>query len=265
MESLVTIAGQDRSQRVPLFSIWLHSHDYRRRWRDGSAQCRPGGDASAGLERPLVSFRPNAGFWSDEVCLDCLSYRIGPTADGGTSMISYRRIAGLVVCILTILAVGSTVQAQVTTSAGGLSCQRTTSSDPGELSGAGASNYSSTVTSHVECPINIGPSAGWGQSVSQVVLRYYDASSTNYFSCYVGAYAWDGSFANSAFKYTCSVAGGCPDATTSYTGSNYLLWNSTDLGSVLTTHFPDWNYRVGCYLPKATSGGSHVIAYYSQS
>lgn len=162
-----------------------------------------------------------------------------------------------------VAAISPLVNATTFVSAGANSCQPQTT-DAINHTVSGVSNPSTSAASVFVCPLNYGTQTA-SQTLSAVVIRYVDNSSTDTFSCVVYETTYGGSVYTSSSKYTCSTAGGCTDSTTSFTGSNYLQWNYSELGSTLGVQFLDGNYGVLCAVPKIPSGGveSRLVSYYS--
>lgn len=147
-------------------------------------------------------------------------------------------------------------------SAGGSSCQPQQTDAIYHTTG-GASNPSTSATSTFMCPLNFGTQVNQ-QTLSAVVVRYVDNSSSSAFNCFVYEATYDGTVYLSTARYTCATAGGCTSSTTSYTGGGYLQWNNSDLGATLGVQFLDGNYGVTCSVPPTPSGTnySRVVSYY---
>ena len=166
-----------------------------------------------------------------------------------------------VLCLVPLL--GAAANATTYMSSGGAAaCSGTYSTDHFFNWTNGIANFE-TVVDSVICPIALGSIASTGQSVDNIVMRYLDGSSTNYFWCYPFQTYWDGSTYSGTGKYTCSGGGGCPDYTTSYTGNGYLQWNGSSLPSQLNTVYIDSNFGIICYLPPYQTSYSSVRSYFA--
>jgi hypothetical protein len=112
----------------------------------------------------------------------------------------------------------------------------------------------------VTCPMNVGTVASANTvGFASVVLYYNDQSTTGAFSCTLSAHYPNGSSNTSAPKYTCSTAGGCADSTTSFSGTGYLQWTSTDLGA--SAFYVDSSSVIKCTI---VQNGGIILSYYSQ-
>src|SRR5262245_62068006 len=119
---------------------------------------------------------------------------------------------------------------------------------------AGAANASSS-QADLTCPISLGNSTSTCMPVSSVTVRYSDKNPALSFACKIYQFGFDGLLLYyGPPRYTCSVNGGCPDATSQFVGNGYLSLVPT--GSA-TNNCMDQDYGVLCFLPpKATSASS---------
>ncbi len=94
-------------------------------------------------------------------------------------------------------------------------------------------NGSSTSAIDAACPITIGYSPNYSNSLSFFQIQFDDENSSitgGTIGCTVAQKYFSGAFAQSVAKYSCSTSGGCTSfPTTSYTGVNTLYWSTTDL------------------------------------
>lgn len=146
-------------------------------------------------------------------------------------------------------------------SGAGTACQAQTTDAVHHLAN-GAANPSTSTTSVLLCPLALGTQTSYPLSHSETYVRYADFSSTDNFWCRAYQGYWDGSLYTSSIKYTCSTAGGCADPTTSYTGSGYINWNTTEMGSGVYNQAVDGNYGFICGVPKNSGGGASFISTY---
>jgi hypothetical protein len=147
--------------------------------------------------------------------------------------------------------------------AAGASCHAAAASEPIVNGGDGAANPSSSGASVINCPLDPGNTTG-SPTVGSAIVEYADYHNSWAMACKVyERLGWTGSLYATDWRYTCSVAGGCDDETSEYTGINYLSWSTSELG-VMGTEYRDGNYGFSCYLPP-TSGGaeSAVITYFT--
>jgi hypothetical protein len=169
----------------------------------------------------------------------------------------------LCLCAALVLAT-STARAAIV-SAPGNSCQAGFNTGSVFHDDVGAENDNTGGTMSFMCPLAWGTTSSGTNSVSIGQLAYVDHSSSYNFSCYVTRTSQWGSQYWSVGKYTCSVAGGCADPTSSYTGVNYLIWFSNELGSNITTNYYSDGISFRCDVPRATShtnsGRSGVLSY----
>jgi hypothetical protein len=116
----------------------------------------------------------------------------------------------------------------------------------------GAGNMSTTAGMSMFCPLSHDQNYF---SIWRMELAYSDNSSTSPMNCYAYAVTWFGGEFWAGNKYTCSVIGGCPDATSSYTGHGYLRWDAPwgdqSLGGFATAGF-------ACNLPPRASYASWI-------
>jgi hypothetical protein len=119
----------------------------------------------------------------------------------------------------------------------------------------GIGNYSSSQSARVFCA-----APRYFYDITSINIEYTDANASQNFSCYGFAQnMWSGSTVWSNTRYTCSQYGGCPDATTSYTGYN-----------MMTVTFPGPQYNlsgISCTLPPTAPYASWVanVEYLSNS
>jgi hypothetical protein len=158
--------------------------------------------------------------------------------------------------ILSVMVVSRVAHAQYIMEAGN-SCQAGFGNTIIDQDDYGVGNQDTTSAHSVLCPINVGSSSFYYATLSNVLLFYTDVTTTQPFWCYtyqneINSGEWWGST-----LFTCST-GGCPDSTTSFTGSNSLEWNGTtgfefpQGGSTWTIYWLD-NAGYRCNLPPATS------------
>jgi hypothetical protein len=127
----------------------------------------------------------------------------------------------------------------------------------------GAANPSTTRNAVYLCPLPLGTQNSSSVTHSTLIVTYKDLSTVDAFWCEVHNGYNDGSVYWSVAKYTCGTAGGCSTTSdTSYTGGNYLAWNSTDLGSNATQYL-NGNYGIDCGVPKNTGNLSWIDSYYA--
>lgn len=129
----------------------------------------------------------------------------------------------------------------------------------------GVANGSQVSSASFMCPINLGTiSDYYYMNTSEFNLNYTDHSSTNNFSCYITHNDQYGNQNWSASLYTCSTAGGCADATQSFTGNNALQWTGSERGYIYSIATYN-NASIRCDVPAATngnnSGRSFIISY----
>jgi hypothetical protein len=152
--------------------------------------------------------------------------------------------------------------------AGGNSCQPGTHQDVTySVYGGNGLTASANFDVIAICPLALGETAAYPQSISDVYVYYKDNNSHELtFYCFASQTLDDGSIYYSGNKYTCSTAGGCSTAANyAYTGVNYLSWTSTELGSNLSNLYVDGNYFVYCNIPAVDGGAySSIISYLAQ-
>lgn len=163
------------------------------------------------------------------------------------------------IVLLGVLAWSSAANAFTYMSASGNSCQPQ-STDPVGYGEPGAANTSGSTSAIMFCPLFTASQTA-ARTLSAVVLKFKDGSSTTNFSCTVfQTFPW-GSVYESSPKYTCTTAGGCPDPTQSYTGFNYVQWTYSELGANIGVENLDTNFGFFCSVPPGNT--SWIISYYS--
>jgi hypothetical protein len=164
--------------------------------------------------------------------------------------------------MIALLATGR-AQATTYTSASGSACQGQFNSTAVKHDIDGTFGNSSGSTG-LACPISLGTVTA-AASVAAINVGYYDGNASSTFSCDVEQETYGGNTYVSTLLYTCGVAGGCPDSTTTYTGFGYLSFTGTDLPSHQLTHSVDDNYVVICTLPGTGASNSWITTYYTNS
>jgi hypothetical protein len=181
------------------------------------------------------------------------------------------KVRGLLV-LFTMLALSPRLAfATSYTAAPGQSCQPAFGGTTVDFDDFGTGNQSTTATNSYICPIVLGTLSGTDHAgVTNMYLYYEDESSTNTFSCYPFYTTYGGSQYWGATHFTCSTIGGCADSTSSFTGDNYISWNSTQVPSYVHTYGYYWGDNLGfrCDVPPATSTNmwtrSWILGYSTQ-
>lgn len=127
----------------------------------------------------------------------------------------------------------------------------------------GSGNFSSASALRLFCPVSrsetyddsFGPWFVQGGS-----LLYSDSSTTQPFSCYIFAVENTGAEYWGATLYTCSQWGGCPDSTSSYTGTSTLSWSNP-----FPYAFNGAEVGYSCNVPPSATYASWVTSYQTYS
>lgn len=182
-------------------------------------------------------------------------------------MIRKRRVSLLVPAVIGLMCLAnSTISHAISSwnSASGGSCQPAAASEPITNGGEGAGNPSTSGASYINCPLNAGNVTTSAPTVTAALVEYADNHNSWNMACLVYERLPNtGSIYSTGWRYTCSVAGGCNDQTSNWTGINYIQWNTNELGP-MATEYRDGNYGFTCYLPPKQFGAeSAVISYFT--
>jgi hypothetical protein len=123
----------------------------------------------------------------------------------------------------------------------------------------GSGNFSNSSSLRLFCPVSrsetydnaFGP---W--SVLYASVLYGDNNTAQPFSCYIFAVENTGGEYWGATKYTCSQWGGCPDSTSSFTGTGTLSWSNP-----FPNAFNGAEVGFSCTVPPSASYASWVTSY----
>lgn len=176
--------------------------------------------------------------------------------------------------VFTILGAAALAPAHADTISrhGSLCAPKATSRDLVGADERGIYNASSTTTANVTCagPDRVSQTryyatesatgaisvhvTSYRPTLLSVVAHGNDLSSVVPYSCYL--YGTDDSGFSSwgPTRYMCSLPGGCPDATSSFTGIGYLRWS---IGGAFSDTAD--SFGVVCNLPPATGLGSSYL------
>jgi hypothetical protein len=183
-----------------------------------------------------------------------------------------------VAVMFAVIAATSTSEATTYIGASGAQCHLTTPGENGNYSAVaeyGVYGLQSVRLAgfSVTCPISVGTTTVYPQSISDVIVGFKDGnnaadSSGGALACYVGRTNWNGSAYYSTTRYSCSTTGGCTGTlgSATFTGTTHLQFTSSDLGSNITGVYLDSNTYVQCSVPGIPMGSSErsaVIYYYS--
>jgi len=164
--------------------------------------------------------------------------------------------SAIVACTGALLAFGATAYGAVTGYWSGGLCQPQNSTAGTDLGvgEAGATNANTSSSRDFWC--FFGRNISTIDGSASAVVRVADANTTVPFWCYAFntteafGYYW------SSTKYSCSTAGGCPDSTSSFTGTTYLSWsNPFNLSEEVTS----MNIGFHCSVPPTQSGNGTWI------
>jgi hypothetical protein len=172
------------------------------------------------------------------------------------------RVCCQVALPVAVVAVMSTETASATTYlSSGQACQVQSGGDlsSGAFIDYGATNASSSTAIWYSCPITAYPSST--MALTSAGAFFIDQSSVSSVYGYVAAASPSGTY-YSAFKYSCSTAGGCSSATTSYQGEGYLSWVNP-FGTAAVTAY-SWSLLLSVPAVRTGSYYSDIESYWAQ-
>jgi hypothetical protein len=163
--------------------------------------------------------------------------------------------------VVGIVASASTSQATSWSYAHGIDCKPVYgAANQAGYGEPGIGNFSSGASLRVFCSPEATQVTSGLLNVTTIAVITSDNSATSPFSCYpYAASATWGTFWG-ATKYSCSQYGGCPDSTSSFTGTATINWTNPFNSS--SAYLGTWDSGVSCTIPPSASYASwiqHVV------